>query len=276
MRGEPDTKVKLKIIRPKPQAIKEIELVRAVIKVESVKGAVILEDKIGYVRITQFSEPTAEALQKALEKLLAAGMTALILDLRGNPGGLLSSSVEVSQKFIKNGSLIVSTRGRKGGGEQAQYVAKGRSHYTDFPMVVLVNGGSASASEITAGALQDHHRAIIIGEKTFGKGSVQSVLPLEDGSAIRLTTAKYYTPSGRTIHEIGVEPDIVVSLAPDQWRRVILKRSRDEIGDVDEEDAAKPAAEPAVDTQLERAKDVLKAIRLFQAQQRSAHYAQKN
>ena len=164
----------------------------------------------------------------------------------------------------------------KGGGEQAQYVAKGRSHYTDFPMVVLVNGGSASASEITAGALQDHHRAIIIGEKTFGKGSVQSVLPLEDGSAIRLTTAKYYTPSGRTIHEIGVEPDIVVSLAPDQWRRVILKRSRDEIGDVDEEDAAKPAAEPAVDTQLERAKDVLKAIRLFQAQQRSAHYAQKN
>ncbi len=265
MRGEPGTKVKIKIIRPKPQEIKELDLVRAVIRVESVKGTAILEDGIGYVRITQFSEPTGEALQKALDKLLAEGMTALVLDLRNNPGGLLNSSVEVSQKFIRSGSLVVSTRGRPGVGGASEYLSRGKPHYLDFPMAVLVNGGSASAAEITAGALQDHRRAVIIGEKTFGKGSVQSVLPLEDGSAIRLTTAKYYTPSGRTIHEVGVEPDILVPMAPDEWRRVMLRRSREEIGDLDAEAEALPDAGPAVDTQLERAMDILKGIRLFQA-----------
>ncbi len=268
MRGEPGTRVKIKIVRPKPQVIKELELVRAIIKVESVKGAALLEDKIGYVRVLQFSEPTAEALQKALDKLIAEGMTALILDLRNNPGGLLNSSVDVSQKFLNNGSLIVSTKGRKGVVGQVQYLAKGKPHYVDFPMAVLVNGGSASASEITAGALQDHHRAIIVGEKTFGKGSVQSVLPLEDGSAIRLTTAKYYTPGGRTIHEIGVEPDVIVPMPPEQWRRVMLQRSRDELGDenVDEEEESKPDSEPARDVQLDRALDLLRGVRTFQAQ----------
>ncbi|MBU4201383.1 MAG: S41 family peptidase [Verrucomicrobia bacterium] len=281
MRGEPGTKVKIKIIRPKPQAIKELELVRAIIKVDSVKGAVILEDHIGYIRITQFNEPTSDTLQKAINKLMGEGMTALVLDLRNNPGGLLSSAVDVSQQFVKSGSVIVSTKGRKGSGGQYQYVSKGKAHYLNFPMVVLVNGGSASASEITAGALQDHHRAIIVGEKTFGKGSVQSVLPLEDGSAIRLTTAKYYTPSGRTIHEKGVEPDIVIPMLPEQWRKVQIKRSRDEVGDVDEEelktDSESLAArgEPAIDVQLERAVDVLKGIRLFQSQIRSGQVAKK-
>ncbi len=275
MRGEPGTMVKIKIIRPKPQEIKELELVRAIIKLESVKGAAILRDHIGYVRVTQFSEPTAAALQQNLDALLAQGMTALILDLRNNPGGLLNSSVDVSQKFLKNGSLVVSTKGRKGAVGQFEYLARGRHHYLDFPMVILVNGGSASASEITAGAMQDHHRAIIVGEKTFGKGSVQSVLPLDDGSAIRLTTAKYYTPSGRTIHEIGVEPDIVVPMAPDQWRKVMLKRSREEIGDVEENAEIKPDTGPVVDIQLERAMDVLKDIRAFQAHHLSGQVAKK-
>lgn len=275
MRGQPGTKVKIKIVRTKPQEIKEMELVRAIIKVDSVKGAAILEDHIGYVRLTQFSEPTADALQKDLDKLLAEGMTALVLDLRNNPGGLLNSSVDVSQKFVDSGALIVSTKGRKGAGGQMDYVAKGRRHYIDFPMAVLVNGGSASASEITAGALQDHHRAVIVGEKTFGKGSVQSVLPLEDGSAIRLTTAKYYTPSGRTIHEIGVEPDVLVPMAPDQWRRVMLKRSREEIGDLDEDAEAKSDAGPVTDVQLERAMDILKGIRAFQAQHAAGQVVKK-
>ncbi len=268
MRGEPGTKVKIKIMRPKPQEIKEMEIVRAVIKVESVKGTTMITDQIGYVRITQFNEPTAEALQKSLEKLLGQGMKALILDLRNNPGGLLSSAVEVSQKFLKGGEKIVSTKGRAGVGLQTQYASKGRYHYVDFPMIILVNGGSASASEIVAGALQDYKRAILVGEKTFGKGSVQSVMPLDDGSAIRLTTAKYYTPNERMIHEKGIDPDIFIPMSLEQWQKVMIKRSRDEIGDVGNED--KLDLTNAVDVQLERAVDVLKAIRSFQSHAKSA------
>lgn len=265
MRGEPGTKVKIKILRIKPQEVKEVEITRDIIKVPSIKGAAILEDKIGYVRIVQFNEPTAETLQKALDELLAKGMSALILDLRNNPGGLLSSAVEVSQKFLKRGASIVITKGRPGGGLQSAYEAKGKVHYLDFPIAVLVNGGSASASEIVAGALQDHRRAVLIGEKTFGKGSVQSVQPLEDGSAIRLTTAKYYTPSGRMIHEKGIEPDVVIPIPAEQWQKIIIKRSREELGNVEKEDS-KLDLEHVTDTQLERAIDVLKGIRLFQSQ----------
>jgi carboxyl-terminal processing protease len=242
--------------------------VRAIIKVESVKGVNMLPGQIGYIRITQFNEPTAEALQKAIEKLLAQDMKALILDLRNNPGGLLASAVEVSQKFLKGGEKIVSTKGRAGTGVLTQYASKGKYHYTDFPMIILVNGGSASASEIVAGALQDCKRAILVGEKTFGKGSVQSVMPLDDGSAIRLTTAKYYTPNERMIHEKGIDPDIFIPMSPDQWQKVMMKRSRDEIGDfsVDE----KVDMTNAVDVQLERAMDILKGIRSFQSHAKTA------
>ncbi len=263
MRGEPGTRVKIKILRIKPQEVKEHEIVRAVIKVESVKGAKMLEDGIGYVRVAQFNEPTNEALQRAVDRLLKEGMQALILDLRNNPGGLLSSAVDVSGNFLKRGDLIVSTKGRSGFGTQ-EYKAQRDAHYDDFALVILVNGGSASASEIVAGALQDNHRAILIGEKTFGKGSVQSVIPLEDGSAIRLTTAKYYTPSGRTIHEKGVEPDIVIPMSLEQWQKVLIKRSREELGSPDE-DAAGVDLTNVVDLQLERALDVLKGIRIFKA-----------
>ncbi|MCG2661111.1 MAG: S41 family peptidase, partial [Kiritimatiellae bacterium] len=264
MRGEPGTKVKIKILRIKPQEVREINVTRAIIKVESVKGAAILEDHIGYVRIVQFNEPTADALQKALDELAAKGMNALVLDLRNNPGGLLVAAVDVSQKFLKRGAKIVSTKGRPGVGLQSEYEAKGKVHYLDFPIVVLVNGGSASASEIVAGALQDHRRAILIGEKTFGKGSVQSVQPLEDGSAIRLTTAKYYTPSGRMIHEKGIEPDVVIPMSVEQWQKVQIKRSREELGNAEKDDI-KLDLEHVTDTQLERAMDVLKGIRLFQS-----------
>ena len=272
MRGEPGTKVKIKVLRPKPQEIKEVEIVRAVIKVESVKGVSMLPGKIGYIRITQFNEPTAEALQKALEKLMGQEMQALILDLRNTPGGLLSSAVEVSQKFLKGGEKIVSTKGRAGTGVQAQYASTGRYHYTEFPMIVLVNGGSASASEIVAGALQDYKRAILVGEKTFGKGSVQSVMPLDDGSAIRLTTAKYYTPRERMIHEKGIDPDIFIPMSPEQWQKVLIKRSRDEIGEFNAEDD-KVDLTGAVDFQLERAVDVLKGIMSFKDHARAASTA---
>ncbi|MFH0878497.1 MAG: S41 family peptidase [Lentisphaerota bacterium] len=261
LRGMPGTKVTIKILRPKTQEIKDVELTRAEINVPSVKDAKILEDGIGYVRVLQFNEPTANDLQTALDKLISEGMQGLILDLRNNPGGLLNSAIDVSQKFLKRGDLIVYTQGRDES-QQSTYRARGKYHL-GLPMVILVNGGSASASEIVSGALQDHQRAILVGEKTFGKGSVQSVLPLDDGSAIRLTTAKYYTPSKRVIHEHGIEPDILVFMSPDDWRKLLIKRSRPENADLEigEEDV-----ENVKDIQLERAMDVLKGIMIFKAQ----------
>lgn len=260
LRGEPGTKVALKIRRPETKEYLEMEIERAIINVETVKDARMVTDGIGYVRITQFSEPTAAALQKALDGLFEKGMEALILDLRYNPGGLLTSAVEVGQKFLKKNKVIVSTRGRNG--QEAQvFRARGREHYTDLPMVVLVNAGSASASEIVGGALQDHNRAIIVGEKTFGKGSVQSVLPQQDGSAIRLTTSKYYTPNGRVIHEKGIEPDIAVPMSAETWQKLMQQR-----------EGAGRGGEEVRDVQLERAVDVIRGIRIFQTQNRKGFF----
>jgi len=264
LRGEPDTDVTIKILRPKTQEIKDVTITRAIINVPSVKDAKMLDDGIGYIRVTQFNEPTGRALERELNKLLDEELEALVLDLRNNPGGLLSSAVEVAQMFLKRSELIVYTQGRDEKQKQT-FRARGRVRYTDFPMAILVNQGSASASEIVAGALQDQQRAILVGEKTFGKGSVQSVLPLDDGSAIRLTTAKYYTPSQRLIHDRGIEPDIVVPIAPEDWRKLQIQRTRPENaepipGQEDEEEV--------VDYQLERAMDVLKGILIFQYQDR--------
>ncbi len=262
LRGPPDTDVTIKIVRPKTSAIEEHTITRAIIAIESVKDAKILENGIGYVRITQFTNPTANDLHAALESLHEQGMNALVLDLRNNPGGLLNSAIEVAQKFIRRGDLIVYTQGRDGRRGQ-RYTARERNPRLGFPMVVLINEGSASASEIVAGALQDHRRAILIGEKTFGKGSVQSVLPLDDGSALRITTAKYYTPSERVIDDRGIEPDIVISIPPEEWRKLLIKRSRPENSELDfEEDFD---LDDVVDVQLERAVDVLKGIMIFEA-----------
>ena len=222
----------------------------------------MMEDGIGYLRIVQFNEPTANALQDALDKLTKEGLQGLIVDLRNNPGGLLTSAIEISEKFLKRGDLIVYTQGRNEKPQQT-FRVKGRYHYLEFPMVILVNGGSASASEIMAGALQDHQRAILLGEKTFGKGSVQSVLPLDDGSAIRLTTAKYYTPSKRVINEHGIEPDIVVPMSPDDWRKLLIQRAKAEGAPVEERDKESGVVR---DVQLERAIDVLKGVMIFASQ----------
>lgn len=278
MRGEPGTRVKIKILRMKPHLVKDIELTRAVIKVEDVKGVRMLDDRIGYIRLTGFNEPTADALQKALEKLSTQGMDSLILDLRNNPGGLLTAAVEVSEKFLKSGEVVVSTKQRKG--KPYLFKSKGRRHFTDLNMVVLVNGGSASASEIVAGAMQDYKRAVLVGEKTFGKGSVQSVLPLGDGSAIRLTTAKYYTPSDRCIHEIGITPDVIVPMSAEMWYKVLAKTSRDELGELDEsveaEETGGKKLDDVIDMQLERAVDVIKGVRLFQAHATGEYYAARD
>jgi len=260
LRGDPGTAVNIKILRPKNQEILDMDVVRARIKVSSVKDAEMLDDGIGYVRITQFNDPTADSLQKALDELEDQDLRALVLDLRNNPGGLLSSAIEVSQKFLERGSLVVYTQGRHEK-EKQTFKARGRKRYLDFPIAILVNSGSASASEIVSGALQDHNRAILVGEKTFGKGSVQSVIGMDDGSAVRLTTAKYYTPSKRVIHERGIEPDIVVPMSPDDWRSLLMERNRPKNALLEDGVEAKDV----VDVQLERAIDVLKGVMIFEA-----------
>jgi len=261
LRGEPGTKVVLKILRPQTREVQEITLDRAEIKVPSVKDTRIVEDGIGYIRITAFNETTVGSLTKELNKLSQDGMKALVLDLRNNPGGLLRSAIDVSQKFLNNQDVIVSTQGRRPGDEQ-KFRVTSRDKPVTVPMVVLVNGGSASASEIVAGALQDHKRAVLVGEKTFGKGSVQSVLPMDEGTALRLTTARYFTPANRMIHDKGIEPDIVVPMSPEDWQALVNERSRQIAGTTTDEASRGPDLH---DVQLTRALSTLKGIMIYQA-----------
>ncbi len=209
MRGPKGEEVTIYIMREGFDKPKAFTIKRDIIKVKSVKYKK-KEDNIGYIRIAQFQKNTSSDLRKALAKLKPkkGELRGLILDLRNNPGGLLQEAVGVSNFFLKSG-LIVYTKGR-GGEQNMVFKAEAKGTQPDYPIIILVNGGSASASEIVAGALQDHKRAVILGESTFGKGSVQTIVPLADGSALRLTTAKYYTPSGRSIQAKGIEPDIVV------------------------------------------------------------------
>ncbi len=209
MRGKPGTKIRLTIFREGEDAPLEFTLVRDVIRVKSVKWDMLAPD-YAYLRITQFQERTGSLLAKAvneLKKRAGDKLSGAVLDLRNNPGGLLDQAVEVADLFLDKGN-IVSTKSRVG--KNMSFDARPGDALKGVPIVVLVNQGSASASEIVAGALQDQHRAVILGERTFGKGSVQSVVPLGDGTAIKLTTALYYTPSGRSIQAEGIEPDVVV------------------------------------------------------------------
>ncbi len=208
LRGPKGTKVTISIYRQGWNKLKDITITRDVIPIRSVRSK-ILEDGYGYVRISNFQAKTGDELRKALKKLEdKKGLKGLVLDLRNNPGGLLDQAVKVSDEFLESG-LIVYTDGRLMD-QRMRFTAKPNIDHHDYPLVVLVNGGSASASEIVAGALQDNKRAIIVGTQTFGKGSVQTIIPLEGGAAIRLTTARYYTPSGRSIQAKGITPDIIV------------------------------------------------------------------
>ena len=209
MRGKPDTKVKLTIKRENPNQLFDTSLNREIIKIQSVKSKP-LEKGYGYLRVTQFQERTDDDLDSAIKQLdkQNGGLQGVVLDLRNNPGGLLTQAVKVADMFLDTG-LIVYTDGRLENQKQ-KYFAHKPGTYSDFPMVVLVNGGSASASEIVAGALQDHKRALVLGTTTFGKGSVQTILPLDESSALRLTTARYFTPNGRSIQATGIVPDITM------------------------------------------------------------------
>ena len=271
LRGEPGTEVKISILRPSTGRVKDYTLSRAVINMDMVKDIngkkefPLGDNKIGYIRLVQFGEKTSNELEAALKKLKEQGMQALVLDLRWNPGGLLDQAVEVCEKFLARGSLIVTTEGRNPS-QNSVRKARGRGdELNGMPMVVLVNLGSASASEIVAGCLQDTKRAIILGEKSFGKGSVQSIIPLEampDGtSALRLTTAKYYTPSHKVIHEEGITPNIVVPLTDEQERDIQMKQAPGGIQSLEEKERERVLN--TRDPQLDRAMDLLKGITLF-------------
>jgi carboxyl-terminal processing protease len=212
LRGETGSPVNITIFRKTFKVPKEFTIVRDIIKVRSVVNK-LYQDDIGYIKIRNFSKNTSSDLDKALEELRGKGITKLILDVRNNPGGLLNQAVEVTDRFLNKENLIVYTKGRSDE-QNMRFTSHDKVAGVSYPLIVLVNGGSASASEIVAGALQDLNRAIILGTQTFGKGSVQTIIPLSDGSALRLTTARYYTPSGRVIQENGIEPDIIVEMKP--------------------------------------------------------------
>ena len=267
LRGQPGQKITLTILRPSTKEIKDYPLERKEIKVPSVKGVHLLDPeltgpfKVGYVRIVQFNEPTAEEFGKALDDLQKQGMQALILDLRNNPGGLLNSAVDVLGQFLPPNTKVVSTQGRVPSQKHDYSTPVGVKERPRFPLVVLVNEGSASGSEIVAGALKDLHRAIVVGETTFGKGSVQNVMQLPDGSALRFTTAKYYTPSKIVIQGNGVVPNILVPLSAEQDRAVAGLRNNDKILSAEANDIIK-----SKDLQMMRGIDALKGVMIYAQQ----------
>lgn len=278
MRGPKGTTIVLTIMREGWNEPKDFTIVRDIIKIKSVKPKLI-DSSIGYIKLTQFQESTAADLSTALANLKKEGMTSIILDLRNDPGGLLSSAVDVTEQFLPPKKLVVYIKGRSG--DKIEYETEGdKPYYADIPMVVLVNQGSASASEIVAGALKDWKRAIIIGTQTFGKGSVQSLIPLSDGSGLRLTTAKYYTPNGISIQSIGITPDIIVKLASkDGKQNHTVVRERDlerhlKNESIKEEGEDKETAplevEEKDDLQLQRAIDTIKTWKVFESMQKKA------
>jgi len=263
LRGKPGQKATLTILRPSSKEVKDYVLERAEVKVQSVKNAHLVDKeltggfKVGYVRVIQFNEPTAEELAKALDELQKQGMQALILDLRNNPGGLLNSAVDVCAQFLPPDTTVVSTQGRAASQEReytTPSTAKERPH---FPLAVLVNEGSASGAEIVSGALKDLKRAILVGETTFGKGSVQNVLQLPDGSALRFTTAKYYTPGKQVIHGNGVTPNIPVPMTAEQEHALFVSRNSD--AKTEDEKTQIRSRDP----QMLRAIDALKGVMIY-------------
>jgi len=266
LRGEPGTQVRLSVFRPSSSQVQEFQLTRSVITVDMVKDIhgkkefPLGENKIGYIRLVQFGEKTSDDLEAAIKKLKGQGMQALVLDLRWNPGGLLEQAVDVCEKFLPRGQLVVTTEGRNPA-QNSSRRGSGHDELAGMPIVLLVNLGSASASEIVAGCLQDLKRAIVLGEKSFGKGSVQSILPLQDGSALRLTTAKYYTPSHKVIHEEGITPDIPVPMTEEEQRAVQLQWAPGGVESLEPKD--RQLVNDVRDPQLDRAMDLLKGITMF-------------
>ena len=268
MRGKPGEAVNITILRESEKKLLDFKLVRDIIKIKDIKEARILEDGIGYIRLVEFRENTPQDINTALEKLTKSGMNSLILDLRNNPGGLLEVAVKVAEKFIPKEKLIVYTKGRYPS-QNLEFISRSSHPITNLPMVVLINEGSASGSEIVAACLQDYKRAIIVGTKSFGKGSVQTLIPLSDGSALRLTTSKYFTPLGKVIHDKGVVPDIIAeevkkeAIEPPEEK---ITKPQEIFEEIEKKEKAEKVEKPfdyKSDNQLMRAVDVLKALKLY-------------
>lgn len=280
MRGKAGEAVNITVLRETEKKLLEFKIVRGIIKIQDIKGARILEDGIGYIRLVEFRENTASDMDKALDKLKKAGLNALIIDLRNNPGGLLDSAVEVSERFLPKGKIIVSTKGRIAS-QNMEFTANSPNPALDLPLAILINEGSASGSEIVAGAMKDYKRAILIGVKSFGKGSVQTIIPLSDGSALRLTTSKYYTPANKMIHGIGIVPDIIVeegkvtTLDNDEDSELTREpkdpkaekevKAQEIFDQIENKDKKTNDGEPdyKTDNQLMHAVDVLKGVKIY-------------
>ena len=268
MRGPIGTKLKVTIGRSNQEAF-DVTIKRDIIKISSVKSK--LEEDVGYIRITTFSEQTSKSTKDAIKKLKKEkNLRGYVLDLRNNPGGLLDQAVSVSDLFLEKGE-IVSTRGKNSKNPE-MYKAKSGDIIDGKPLVVIINGGSASASEIVAGALQDHKRAILLGTRSFGKGSVQTIIPVKPYGALRMTTAKYFTPSGRSIQKTGIEPDIVVEerelkkadnkkISREEDLKGALKNPSNK--DKKEEKENKEKSDEIEDFQLSRALDLVRGISLY-------------
>jgi len=277
LRGDPGTEVHITVLRESEFKILDFTIVREIIKIHDIKYPQILEDNIGYVRLAEFRENSGKEMLKALRQLKTEGADSLILDLRNNPGGLLSVAIEISEMFLPKGDLIVSTKGRHPAQDMENHSGgSNNDKFLNWPIVVLINQGSASGSEILAGALKDNKRGVILGEQSFGKGSVQSVLPLPDGSGLRLTTSKYFTPSGVSIHGTGITPDIVVERVYDEEvdedkdsKKLdeIFDKVKEESGDDDsteDERRAKEFRERLLkDNQVQSAISVVKGIKVY-------------
>ncbi len=276
MRGPRGTAVKLTVLREGLEEPLVFTITRDIIKIQSVRSK-LLEGNVGYVRLSQFQEASAEDLTKELDNLTGKDIQGLILDLRNNPGGLLTAAVGVSEQFLEAGRLVVSIQGRNE--KKIEYRAGATSKHYEYPMIVLINHGSASASEIVAAAMQDWGKAVVIGTTSFGKGSVQTILPLSDGSGLRLTTAKYYTPQGKSIHSIGVQPDIIIDPKTIQTaKKEAAEGEKGGKGSVTEatklqiseekkpstpEDSNAPQPVPPEDVQLLKAVEMLKSWKVF-------------
>lgn len=267
LKGKANEAVRITVRRPGTKQFFDFNLVRQALQESSVRDAMLLHEKmaapwkIGYARITEFTQNTAKDLSDELDKLEKAGMQAFVLDLRNNPGGLITSAVDVCGEFLPPNTVVVTTEGRVASQNPPPYRTGARAGRAPrkYPVTVLINQGSASGAELVAGALQDLKRAIIVGTQSFGKGSVQTILPMKNGAAMRLTTAKYYTPGHRTIHENGIEPNIVAALTSDEEGRILQWRASNVVGEARALDLAKLG-----DRQLERATDVLKGLLVYE------------
>jgi carboxyl-terminal processing protease len=274
LRGKPKTRVTVSLYRPSTGKNFDLMLTREIIKVDSVGETRVLDGDVGYVQLKEFSEHTGEEFVAAVNRLLKQNINSLIIDLRNNPGGLLDAAVEVAEPFFRKGEIIVYTQGRKPS-DREDYRAEADGEPLDLPVAVLINAGTASAAEIVTGALKDTGRAVIVGERSFGKGSVQAIFKLKDGEALRLTTAKYYTPSGVSIHEKGIAPQVEVIMTPDEDSKLWQQHARPDLIGQPAEFKAVLGFDPIEDRQLQTAVDVLKGVDMLDGQADAAAIAAK-